>query len=98
VARDEEVFDDAHAGEELGMLEGAGNTGACNGVRPVAGDGVAVKQDLAARGAVQPADTVEHARLAGAVRADQGEQLAGPRLEGYVLQDLQSAESERHPP
>ena len=64
-------------------------------VRPLAGDALAVEVDLAAAGAVDAADAVEHRGLAGAVGPDQREQLAAPRGERHVVEHLQAAERER---
>ena len=59
----------------------------------VAGDRAARKRDLAAVGAQRPREQVEHRGLAGAVRPDQPEDLAGLDLEADIVDGDETAKS-----
>jgi len=96
MARDQQVLEHAHVGEELAVLESARNAQPCDAVRLVARDVARVERDAPCAWAIDAADAVQDRGLAGAVRADQREQLAGPRLERHAVQHLQAAEGERH--
>ena len=75
MAAGQQVVQHAHLREQLAVLEGAGEAEPRDFVRRAAGDVLAAETDRAAA-AIDAADAVEHAGLAGAVRADQREQLA----------------------
>jgi hypothetical protein len=74
-----DVVEHAHMGEELDVLEGAGDAEPGDGARRAAGD-VLSAEGNASLSMVDAADAVEHAGLAGPVRPDQREQLG--RLDG----------------
>ena len=76
VAAGEQIVEHRHLRKQLAVLEGAGQTQPRDLVRLAPGDLAAAKAD-AAFAAVDAADAIEHAGLAGAVRPDQREQLAG---------------------
>jgi hypothetical protein len=95
VPRHQQVLDHGQVGEQLAMLEGARDTQAGDPMRPFPRDDPAVEADRAAGRTVQAANAVQHGRLAGAVRTDQGEQLARARRERDFMQDLKTAKGER---
>ena len=76
------------------MLEGAGDAEPRDLVRRAAGDILAAKADRALA-AIEPADAVEHAGLAGAVRPDQRQQLAALDRKRDVVEHDEAAEPER---
>ena len=81
MASDEDVLQHGHVGEEPDVLEGAGD--ACLGDQVGLGrqDGALVA-DRALGGDVQPGEAVEEGGLAGAVGADESDDLA--RVDGEV--------------
>ena len=83
-----------HLRKQLAVLERAGEAEPRDLVRRAAGDVLAAKADRAVA-AVEAADAVEHAGLAGAVRPDQGEQLAGVHRERDAVEHDQPAEAKR---
>ena len=97
MASDLDVVEHAHAPEEGDVLEGAGDPqpGALVGrqVRNV----VSVEGDAPARGRVDPADAVEDAGLARAVRADDREEVAGGNVHADAGQGRHAAEVEMQP-
>ena len=96
VAADEQVVDHAKVRQQLAVLESA-RYRAGRRVRPLAGDAPAAEENVAASRAVDAADAVEHARLAGAVRPDERQDLARLERERDVVNHLQAAESELEP-
>ena len=70
MAAGQQIFQHAHLREQFAVLEGAGQPEPGDLVRRLAGDVAAAEADRA-RAAVDAADAVENAGLAGAVRADQ---------------------------
>src|SRR5207248_5601680 len=94
VAADEEVVEHRHALEEGDVLEGAGDPEARAGGRPQAGDVLALELHLPLRGPVDAADAVDEAGLAGAVRADDGDELSVAHSQRGVLQRVDAAEAE----
>ena len=95
VAADEQVAQHARVVEQLDVLERARDAHAGDLVRRHAGD-VAILVEQAPRGRlVEPRDHVEDRRLAGAVGADDGEDLALADLEIDVVDRLEAAEVER---
>ena len=76
------------------MLEGAGNAKAGNPMRRQTQNIPAAETD-GALPAIDAADAVQHAGLAGAVRADQGKQFARLHRERYVVEHGQAAEPQR---
>ncbi len=85
--RDQKVLQRRHTGEQTNVLEGSCHLG--RGRDAVAGHVVQQKRTAAGMGerdrscgrAVKSGDAVEHRRLAGAVRADDGRDVAGACLE-----------------
>ena len=75
------------------MLERAGEAEPGDLVRRTAGNILAAETDGAAA-AIDAADAVEHAGLAGAVRADQREQLARGNRKRHVVEHGQAAEAQ----
>src|SRR5580765_1405668 len=71
-----EVLEHGHAGEELAALRRLRNAEPYDVVGWFAGDVRAAKHDRSAPRMVEPVDRAKHGRLSGAVRADQGHDLA----------------------
>ena len=94
VPADEQIIEHAEMRQQLPVLESARDAEARNGVRRLAGDAFAAEENIAARGTVDAAHAVEHARLAGAIRPDEGEKLARLYGERHALQHLEPAEAE----
>ena len=95
VATDEQVVEDGFAVEEFGILEGARDPqfGDVMGRNP---RHVLAREGHAARiGVVEPADQVEHRRLARPVGADDAEHFAIDDLERHVAHGLDTAEADR---
>ncbi len=101
VLRDEQVFEQRHAGEQADVLEGARHLGlgwdlevgqALEQILPAVAAG---QCDHALGRLVEAGDAVEHRRLAGAVRADQRGDLAATRLEGKIADGDKAAELHR---
>src|SRR5206468_8456445 len=88
------VVEDAHAPEQGDVLERARDPQLGPLVRLQPRDVAAVEHDPSARGRVDAADAVEDARLAGAVGADDGEEVAGVDLEAHPGQGGHTAESQ----
>jgi hypothetical protein len=80
--------------KQLAVLERTGEPEPRDRVRRQPGD-VALAQADRARAAVDAADAVEHAGLAGAVRADQRQELARGGGERDVVEHDQPAEPQR---
>ena len=78
MAAGQQIVQHRHLRKQFAVLEGARDAEPRDLVRRAAGDVLAAEADRAAA-AIDAADAVEHAGLAGAVRADQREQLAGGR-------------------
>src|SRR5204863_9631552 len=93
VAADEQVLQHGRVLEQLDVLELAGDAEAGDLVRRTAQQGLAVELDRPCRRRVEAADKIEHGRLAGAVRPDQGEDLAAPYLEADVVDGADPTEA-----
>src|SRR3954447_26587725 len=91
-----EVLEHAHAREEAPSLRRLRDSQLDDLVRGVADDRAALEADVAGAGMVQPVDRPERRRLAGAVRAEQRHDLAGPHLERDPLQRLDRAVEDVH--
>ena len=78
VHADEHVLERGHALEEADVLERAPDAALGDRVRRLAGDVVAVEDDLARGRLVDAGEHVEERRLAGAVRPDQADDRAAP--------------------
>ncbi len=92
VAADEDVLQDGHVGEESDVLEGAGDAGLGDEVGLGGQDGALVA-DLAFGGDVEAGEAVEEGGLAGAVGADETDDLAAVDGEVDVADGGESAES-----
>ena len=89
---DRDVFQHAHVGHQLDVLEGPGDAEFCDFLRRRVVDVLAVHRDGAAGGGEHAGDQVEGGALAGAVGADQGDDLAGLDVEGNVVDGDHAAE------
>jgi hypothetical protein len=88
-----DVVEHAHVPEQLDVLEGAGDAEPGHGAWRPARNVLAAEAD-ATLAAVDAADAVEHAGLAGAVGADQREQLRRLDGEGHGLEHGEAAEAQ----
>src|SRR5688500_5114360 len=77
VARDEDVLERCHVGEQADVLERARDAGSGNGVWRQPVDPFAGEPNFARRRPVKPGEAVEKRRLAGAVRANQAVNRTG---------------------
>src|SRR4029077_18946683 len=75
------------------MLEHDAHAGPRDAVRWPARDVNAVEPDRAGIGARKPHDQRHHRRLAGAVRTDQPDDLAGAKIEAHILDGDHAAEA-----
>src|SRR5215470_1243379 len=92
----QQILDHGHVGKQLAVLERARNAETGDVVRRASAKLLAAETDVTAA-AVETADAVEHAGLAGTVRADQGEQLCGLDRERDAVEHDESAEPQREP-
>ncbi len=87
VHADHHVVEDAQSAPEGEVLERAADADAGDLVRRRAPAAICVLEgDRALGRVVDPADDVEHRRLAGAVRTDDRADVAGPHLEGDAVE------------
>ena len=89
---DRDIFQHAHVRHQFDMLEGAGDAEPGHLLRRRVIDFPAEHRDRAARRSQHAGDQVEGRALAGAVRADQRHDLAGPDVEGNVVDRDHAAE------
>src|SRR4051812_46965505 len=94
VTADEEVVEHRHALEERDVLEGArdAEAGARGGSQP--GDVPPLEAHLPLRRPVDAADAIDEARLAGAVRTDDGDELSRADVEADFGKRVHAAEAE----
>ena len=106
VRSDDDVLLDRHGREELDVLERPRDAAVDDAVRRRPQQRLPVEDEIARLRLVQPRDHVEERRLAGAVRADQPDDLARVRLDRDVVQrdypaeqpgDVLDREQGRHP-
>ncbi len=90
----EQVVEHGHVAEQFAVLERARQAHSRDLVRRPPADVFAAKADRSLA-AVDAADAVERAGLAGAVGADQREQLAGPHAERHIVEHREPAEAQR---
>ena len=90
--RHQQVVDQRHLAEDARHLEGAADAGVGDDVRRLAGDALALDEDLAAIRPVEAADAIHQRRLAGAVDADDAQRLAGGGLQVDAVERHQAAE------
>ena len=93
--RQQQVLQQRRVLEQLDVLEGAGDAQRGDAVRRHVGDVGAVEHQLAAGRLVDAAHQVEDRGLAGAVGADDGEDLALADVEGHAVDGLDAAEVDR---
>ena len=86
-----EVLEHGHPREELAPLGRLRDAARDDVVRRLVGDVLAAEADPAAPRMVEPVDRAQRRRLAGAVRAEQCDDLALAHLEGDALQRVDRA-------
>jgi hypothetical protein len=96
VASDHDVFQRRHFAKQTDVLEGARNAGLGHRMRRRGRIRLAGQLETAAVGLVQAGNHVEKGGLAGAVRADQADDLARADLDADIGQRLQAAEAFIH--
>jgi hypothetical protein len=89
-----QILQHAHLRKQLAVLEGTRNTETCDMVRRLAGDALAAKPN-ATFSMIEATDAIECAGLAGAVRADQGEQFAAFDGKRHIVEYDETAEAQR---
>src|SRR3974390_2621808 len=92
---DHDVFQHAHAAEDLQILKGAREPLAREIVRGEPGDRLPAEPDLAVVGTIDAGNEIEQGGFAGAVRTDDREHLAGIDRQGDGVDGAQSAEGAR---
>ena len=97
VLGDEEVLEDGEAADEADVLEGAADAADRALVGPQVGHVLAADADVARGRRVEAGHAVEERGLAGAVGADEADDLVLVDGEADVLQGLQAAEADRDP-
>ena len=90
--RDENVLGDGLRGEVQQFLVNEGDAVALGIFRRMEPDLAAVEEDVAGIGVVDAAEDVHQGRLAGAVDADEADNLAGANLERNVVERLDARE------
>ena len=95
VRADEHVVEDGHRRKELNVLERARDAPAHDPVRGRAEEALAVEDDLAGIGPVEPGDDVESGRLPRAVGADQPGDLTLLDVERQLGERDDAAEAAR---
>ena len=91
-----DIVEDAHARKRLHHLEGAADTKPGDAKRGQAIDALACKRDLARVGRLHPGDDIDQGGLAGAVRPDQSDDLAGHEREAHAVERDEPAEMFAH--
>jgi hypothetical protein len=94
VAAQEQVVEHGEVLEQLDVLEGAGHAGAGDAVGLDPDQVAAAEADGPLLGPVQARQAVEQRGLAGAVGADDGEQLVLADLERHRPQGLETGEAQ----
>src|SRR5439155_5873492 len=92
VGSEHHVFQDADARPQLHMLEGPRDPGLGDTGLRIMCDRTPGKDDLAFVHPERTGEAVEHRALAGAVRADDSENFAGPYLEADIVDGDEAAE------
>src|SRR5690606_31300087 len=91
-----QIIERGHALEQGDVLEGSGDPLARDLVRLQFPALLAAKPHLALLGMVEAVDDVQHRRLAGAVRTDDGAYLPFPYVETDVFERLDAAKGQRN--
>jgi hypothetical protein len=86
-----EVLDDAERRRHVAALRHDGETGSDQATRAQRADLFAFELDRPARRPHEPGDRVDEGRLAGAVGADEGDELSGPDVKADLLHRLHRA-------
>ena len=94
VGADPHVVEHGLRAEQRQVLEGAADADLGDAMRRPVEQRAPLEQDVAAIGGVEPADAVEQRRLAGAVRPDEPEDLAGLDREGDAVERDNAAETQ----
>ncbi len=89
---DPDIVEHRKVGEQRHVLEGAADADFGDPVRRPRQDALAFHQDVARARLVEPAQAIEERGLAGAVRADQAEDLALMHVERHAIQRNDAAE------
>ena len=93
VQADLDIIQHAHLVEQADILEGTGHTGLADQFGVLAGDVLAVEDDVALGRLVDAGEHVKHGGLAGAVGADQTIEVAFLDGKVQLSNGLQAAES-----
>src|SRR3546814_7755151 len=89
------VFQHAHVGEQADGLECATNSGLGDFMRRQPGDVLAVPTDVPVGWLIDARNHVEYGRLAGAIGADEPDNLAGTHLEAKIVNRAQAAKGRK---
>ena len=95
VHSDKEIVDDRAVTKQRQVLERAPDAETRKMVRPVSQQVVAVEADVAGGRIIDPADHVEDRRLAGAVGADEADDLVLPDVDRHSGESLDAAKTLR---
>src|SRR5262249_49355900 len=93
MAADPHVVEHRHGAEEREVLERAADSDRRHAVRRQAEDAPALEQNVALARRIEAAEAVEERGLAGAVRADQAEELATTDRERHAIERHDAAEA-----
>ena len=94
---DQDVVHDAQIAEDAAELERARDPSRRQPFRRKAGDVLPLEADIAGIGPVEPGHEIEQGGLAGAVRADDADQLALGEIEVDAVDSGEAAEAARQP-
>ena len=86
------IVQNRHVIEQTDVLEGTGHAGLADQVRALAGDILAVQDDIAFGGGIHTGEHVEYGGLTGAVGADQTVQMTFLDFQVKLCNRLQAAE------
>ncbi len=95
VTADQQIAEHGRVLEQLDVLEGAGDAEPRDAVGRHFGDVLVLEEDLARGRRVDARDQVEDRAFAGAVRSDDGEDLALLHRKGHRIDRFQAAEMQR---
>ena len=98
VTADKQGFEHRFVLKQLGVLKGPRDAEGRDIVRRHPCDVLAVEMDRPARRLIEPADQVDDRGFAGAVRANDGENLARLDVETDAIDGLHAAEADRKVP
>ena len=91
---DHDVLEDRHVGEQPHVLEGASDAQRGDDAGVEANDRLSLELDLAFGGRHQTGDGVKERGLAGAIRADDADDLTFVDMEVQARQGVQATESD----